>query len=353
MNLAVVGHVEWVEFVRVARVPLPGEIVHAVETWEEAAGGGAIAAVQLAKLNGSAHLFTSLGDDELGRRSRSELEERGVTLHAAAAAVPQRRAFTYVDERGERTITVLGPKLLPSGDDGSLPWEELARCDAVFFVSGDVAALRAARRSRSELEERGVTLHVAAAAVPQRRAFTYVDDRGERTITVLGPKLLPSGDDGSLPWEELARCDAVFFVSGDVAALRAARRSRVLVATARELATLKRGGEEIDVLVGSGEDPGERFEPGELEPPPRTVVTTSGALGGWVRPGGPFRAAPLPGPVEDAYGCGDCFAAGLTYALAAGGSMEDAVEAGARCGAAVLTGRGAYAGQLGGGDFTL
>jgi len=275
VNLAVVGHVEWVEFVRVARVPLPGEIVHAVETWEEAAGGGAIAAVQLAKLNGSAHLFTSLGDDELGRRSRSELEERGVTLHAAAAAVPQRRAFTYVDERGERTITVLGPKLLPSGDDGSLPWEELARCDAVFFVSGDVAALRAARRSR------------------------------------------------------------------------------VLVATARELATLKRGGEEIDVLVGSGEDPGERFEPGELEPPPRTVVTTSGALGGWVRPGGPFRAAPLPGPVEDAYGYGDCFAAGLTYALAAGGSMEDAVEAGARCGAAVLTGRGAYAGQLGGGDFTL
>jgi len=96
-----------------------------------------------------------------------------------------------------------------------------------------------------------------------------------------------------------------------------------------------------------------RFEQVELEPPPRTVVTTSGALGGWVRPGGPFRAASLPGPVEDAYGCGDCFAAGLTYALAAGGSMEDAVEAGARCGAAVLTGRGAYAGQLRGGDFTL
>jgi len=275
VNLAVVGHVEWVEFVRVAKVPLAGEIVHAVETWEEAAGGGAIAAAQLAKLNGSAHLFTSLGDDELGRRSRSELEERGVTLH------------------------------------------------------------------------------VAAAAVPQRRAFTYVDDRGERTITVLGPKLLPSGDDGSLPWEELARCEAVYFVSGDVAALRAARRSRVLVATARELATLKRAEEQIDVLVGSGEDPGERFEPGELEPPPRTVVTTSGGLGGWVRPGGPFRAAPLPAPIEDAYGCGDCFAAGLTYALAGGRSMEDAVQAGARCGAAVLTGRGAYTAQLGGGDFTL
>lgn len=97
MNLAVVGHVEWVEFVRVEHVPEPGDIVHGLETWDEAAGGGAVAAVQLAKLNGSAHLFTSLGDDELGRRSRDELEARGVTVHAAAAGEPQRRAFTYVD----------------------------------------------------------------------------------------------------------------------------------------------------------------------------------------------------------------------------------------------------------------
>jgi ribokinase len=268
VNLAVVGHVEWVEFVRVEWVPLQGEIVHALETWEEAAGGGAVAAVQLANLNGSVHLFTKLGNDELGRRAREELESRGVTVHAAAAAEPQRRAFTYVDEEGERTITVLGDKLLPSGEDGSLPWELLVRCDAVYFVSGDIAALRNARHAR------------------------------------------------------------------------------VLVATARELETLRRGGEELDVLVGSAGDPGERYEQGELRPPPRYVVTTSGALGGWVQPGGPFRAAALPGPIADAYGCGDCFAAGLTFALAEEREMDDAVAFGAQCGAAVLTGRGAYAGQL-------
>src|SRR3954449_3587257 len=268
MKLAVVGHVEWVEFARVEHVPAPGDIVHALETWEEAAGGGAVAAVQLANLNGSVELFTSLGNDELGRRARAELESRGVTVRAAAPSEPQRRAFTYVDGDGERTITVLGRKLVPSGDDGSLPWEHLARCDAVFFVGGDVAALRAARRSR------------------------------------------------------------------------------VLVATARELATLRRAEQELDVLVGSGEDAGERFEPGDLDPPPKVVVTTSGPLGGWLRPGGPFRAAPIPGPVEDAYGCGDCFAAGLTYGLAQKRSLEDAVALGARCGASVLTGRGAYAGQL-------
>jgi ribokinase len=275
VNVAVVGHVEWVEFVRVDELPRPGEIAHSHERWEEAAGGGAVAAVQLANLNGSAHLFTALGDDELGRRSRAELEQRGVTVHSATPGEPQRRAFTHVDGGGERTITVIGQKLLPSGENAELPWELLARCDAAFFVSGDVAALRAARHAR------------------------------------------------------------------------------VLVATARELPTLQRGGEQLDVLVGSAREPGEHVEPGALEPAPRYVVTTSGGLGGWVNPGGPFNAAPLPGPVSDSYGCGDCFAAGLTYALGAGRSMDEAVALGARCGAAVLTGRGAYEAQLAAGASSL
>ena len=272
MRVAVVGHVEWVEFARVEHVPEPGEIVSVLETWEEAAGGGAVAAVQLANLAGSCLLFTALADDELGRRSREEIEARGVTVHATGARGSQRRALTHVDADGERTITVLGDKLLPSGEDGLLPWEELGRCDAVYFVSGDLAALRAARRSA------------------------------------------------------------------------------VLVATARELATLRRAGEQVDVLVGSGEDAAERFEAGELEPAPPIVVTTAGGLGGWIRPGGPFRAAPLPGPVSDAYGCGDCFAAGLTYGLALGKAVDEAVALGAQCGAAVLTGRGAYGHQLSAGD---
>src|ERR671937_2841677 len=110
-RLGVVGHVEWVEFVRVDSVPRAGEIVHASETWEEAAGGGAVAAVQLAGLAGSCTLFTSLGDDELGRRARAQLTEQGVTVRAMVDASPQRRAFCFVDESGERTITVLDEKL--------------------------------------------------------------------------------------------------------------------------------------------------------------------------------------------------------------------------------------------------
>jgi ribokinase len=273
MHVAVIGHVEWVEFVRVPSVPRPGEIVHAVETWEEAAGGGAVAAVQLARLAGGCTLFTSLGADELGRRARAQLAEQGVTVRAMADPSPQRRAVCFVDEAGERTITVLGEKLVPSGGDSRLPWHELERTDGVFFVSGDAEAVHAARRAR------------------------------------------------------------------------------ILVATSRELRTLRAAAVELDALVGSGEDEGEVYRAGDLNPPPGTVVTTSGPLGGWVQPGGPFRPAALPGPVVDSYGCGDSFAAGLTFALARGDSIDDAIAVAARCGATVLTGRGPYGAQLAAADL--
>ncbi|MDP8967707.1 MAG: PfkB family carbohydrate kinase, partial [Actinomycetota bacterium] len=69
----------------------------------------------------------------------------------------------------------------------------------------------------------------------------------------------------------------------------------------------------------------------------------------WVPTGrrsGRWTATPLPGRPVDAYGCGDSFAAGLTYGLADGMALDEAIELGARCGAACLTGRGPYEGQL-------
>jgi ribokinase len=202
------------------------------------------------------------------------------------------------------------------------------------------------RRSRAELGRLGVEVRAIPEAEPTRRAFTFVDETGERTITVLGEKLRPRGGDSRLPWRELARLDAVYFVSGDAEALHHARLARVLVATTRELPTLREAGVQLDALVGSGEDEGELYHPGGLDPPPHVVVTTAGGLGGWVQPGGPFRPAPVPGTVVDTYGAGDCFAAGLTFALARGDAVEDAVALAARCGAAVMTGRGPYQAQL-------
>jgi len=195
-------------------------------------------------------------------------------------------------------------------------------------------------RARAELEGRGVVVQAGMDERPQRWAFTHVDEAGERTITTVGPKLTPRGHDDRLPWHELGEMDAVFFVAGDVDALVQARRSRVLTATPRELDVLRRSGVELDALVGSGEDRAEQYRAGDLDPEPRLVVTTSGSLGGWARPGGPFSAAVPPGEVVDTYGAGDSFAAGLTYALGAGLPSDEAVSFAARCGAGALTGRG-------------
>ena len=102
MKAAVVGHVEWIEFARVERLPTAGEIAHAEEFWEEAAGGGGVASVQLAKLADQALLYTALGDDELGHLAKEHLEAQGVQMHADFRDLPQRRGFTFIDSDGER-----------------------------------------------------------------------------------------------------------------------------------------------------------------------------------------------------------------------------------------------------------
>jgi ribokinase len=263
VRVAVVGHVEWIEFLRVESVPRPGEIVGARESWQEPAGGGGVAAVELARLAGDAALYCRLGGDELGGKARVMLEAAGVRVHS------------------------------PAGEE------------------------------------------------PQRRGFCYVDDVGERTITVIGEKPRPSGGDGLLPWEELEQADGVFFTAGDAEAVRQARRARVLVATARELPTLHAAGVELDALVASGDDEAERYQAGDLDPAPKLVVSTAGSLGGWAQPGGPYKAAPPPGAYEDTYGAGDCFAAGLTYALAKGMDVQEALVFASERGALALTRRGA------------
>jgi sugar/nucleoside kinase (ribokinase family) len=69
------------------------------DRWEAAAGGGAVIAVQLARLAGGATFFTAFGDDELGHRASTELSAKGLDVRAtfrrghrsrSAAAAPVR-----------------------------------------------------------------------------------------------------------------------------------------------------------------------------------------------------------------------------------------------------------------------
>ena len=272
MRTAVIGHVEWVECAVVERVPQPGEIAHARETFEVPGGGGSIAAVQMALLTGDCTFYTALGDDELGRRAIDELTAKGVRVEAAIRP-------------GKST----------------------------------------------------------------RRGFAFLDDGGERTITVMGERLGPAAaTDHELPWAELAEVDAVYFVAGDAEALRAARAAKALVATARISDLLREARVQLDAVVGSSVDVAERYQP--FEPAPRYVAITDGARGGEWSGGegrtGRWQAAELSGPVVDAYGAGDSFAAGLAVGLGRGDDVDAALQLAARCGATCMTGRGPYGRQL-------
>jgi ribokinase len=270
-RVASVGHVEWVQYAHVPHVPRAGEVVHATDPFEEPAGGGAVVAVQLARLAGASLLITALGRDEPARRSLERLAQLGV---------------------------------------------------------------RVAHPARDQ---------------PTRRAVTLVDDERERTITTLGERLQPLGGERELPWGELAGVDGVYFTAGDLEALRAARGARVLVANPRARDALGHG-VAIDALVLSAGDPVEREAAAPIEGDAELVVWTEGARGGSYRTrsgtSGRWAPVPAPGPPVDSYGCGDSFAAGVTYGLAAGLGVPDALALGARCGAVCLTGRGPYERQL-------
>jgi ribokinase len=206
-------------------------------------------------------------------------------------------------------------------------------CD--FFTSlGDDELGHAAK---DHLERLGIELNVEWVGTPgTRRAWVHVDSDGERTITVLGDKFLPG------PRAAFDAYDLVFFVSGTVEALRAARSAPFLAATLRELPTLRCADVPLDLLVGSAADPGEQHD-GSLAA--RCTVLTEGEAGGTAN-GAQFAAAPLPAAVVDSYGAGDSFGAALAFALARGDDLSAALGLGARAGAAVLTGRGPYAAQL-------
>ena len=245
---------------------------------------------------------------------------------ARVPAVPAPGAIVHADELWEEP-----------GGGGPVVASQLAKlaggCD-FFTALGDDELGHALVCS---LQGQGMDVHVQwTASSSTRRAWVHVDRDGERTITVLGDKLLPDAP------AAIETYDLVFFVSGTVEALKAARGARFLAATLRELPTLRAAGIPLDLLVGSAADPGERYE-GSLEA--RTVVLTESGAGGTAN-GERYAATELPGPVSDTYGAGDSFGAALAFALARGDELSRALELAARSGAAVLMGRGPYAAQL-------
>ncbi len=265
-RIAVVGHVEWVLFGSAPAVPGAGEILHLADPFEEAAGGGAVAATILAR-NGADVLFlTALAEDAEGDEARRRLAAEGIDVRAGSRPGRQARAVTILDADGDRTIIVSQPNAYPHAGD-------------------------------------------------------------------------------QLGWDDLADCAACYATCGEPSAIRAARAAGVLVCSARQLDALVDSGVRADVVIGSLTDRGEQIDFRILGRHTAAIVLTDGDRGGrWMSgdDSGLWSAAPLPGAWMDAYGAGDCFAAGLAHGLGSGLSLGEAVDAAAAWGAAAVCRRGPY-----------
>jgi ribokinase len=198
------------------------------------------------------------------------------------------------------------------------------------------------RAAAAQLERRGVRTHIAWRDEPTRRAVTLLDGDGERTIITIGERLQPLAAD-ALEWDRLRGADGVYVTAGDPGAMEHARQARALVVSPRARSALGHDGPTIDALVYSSRDPREREWARRVEHRVRLQVATDGAHGGsWSGESqGRWAPVPPPGKPHDAYGCGDSFAAGFTFALAAWSSIEDAAALGAEWGARCLTRAGA------------
>ncbi len=264
IRVAVIGHVEWVTHTR-GMPPGRGLIADVTDPLVEAAGGGGVAAAAAARLGARCTLITAFGDDHAAVSARATLMAHGVDVRGAHRTGAQTPVLTITEPDGERTITVVGPRLQP------------ARAD-------------------------------------------------------------------DLGWADLAHVEAVYYTGEDPGTLAAGRAAPVLVVTGRRVGDLLAAGVRADVIVASAHDPDEDL--GVLPVPlrPHAVILTDGARGGVILRQGaePLRYPPAaaPGSVIDTYGCGDSFAAGLTVGLGQGLPIEAAVAMGARAGAACATWRG-------------
>jgi ribokinase len=263
MRVAVVGHVEWIDFVPVERFPVQGEVIPAQGAFSRAGGAGGVVAKVLSALGAEVDFYTALGRDPHGESANAELAEWGVKTQVAWRDEPTRRAV-------------------------------------VLLVGG-----------------------------------------GERTIVTIGSRLHPDGDD-DLDWPRLEHADGAYFTAGDAEALARARAARVLTATPRGRGALDTDGPKLDALIFSELDEDESAWAERLEQRTRLLVATKGDEGGrwWGESSGTWEACAPPGPVLDAYGAGDSFAAGFTYALAAGKPVSEAAKLGSECGARALTHQG-------------
>jgi len=278
---------------RAARLPRPGETVHG-ESYAVMLGGKgsnqAAAAGRLAAGSGvQVALAGRIGQDGFGGQARQELERFGVDLSPLRedAANPTGIALIGIDGSGENCITVVGGANMAVDETDVLHAEQWLSRAKVLLLQLEIpqpAVLAAARRARN------------AGA-----------------IVVLDPA--PAPENGLLEalWQEI---DVLTPNESETFQLTGIRAETVEDAARAADILLAKGAKAALVKMGS-----------------RGVFWHDGTRSGY---SAPFQVRPV-----DTVAAGDCFNAGLAFALAQGHTLEQAVRIASACGALATTHHGA------------
>jgi ribokinase len=235
-----------------------------------------------------------------------------------------------------------------AGGGGGIAFFQFTQSDAELHLFTAIGIDEAAVFVYDAVASTRATVHAALRTTTHTRDVVVVTPDGERTIVVVGEPLHVKRDD-RLSWDILATCDAVYFTGQDPDSLAEARGAKLLAVTARRAQALAASGVTADIVIGSANDPREASKLSDYAHPPRALVMTEGAAGGYVETASGttrFAAAPAPSPIAGPYGAGDTFAAALTWYVARGLPIDAACARAAVHAAAVLTGINPLAHQL-------
>jgi sugar/nucleoside kinase (ribokinase family) len=264
-NVVVFGTAVADVVLRVAALPRPGDQIRAEPIGWRLGGGSANIACGLAAAGHEVELIGPVGTDSMADELLAELERRGVhTRGCIRMSGPSARALILLDEKGERTILILGGE----------PWPEPLPLRDVPPASG-----------------------VACVYVESYGLFpTTIADRFPEALLVATP---PAPGHSTWPADVIVGSERQYQANGLMAPYQSARA----VAPARL----------------------------------KLVVVTRGARGADAYgPHGCYHVAGGTARQVDATGAGDAFAAGLIAALLAGHGIRDAMQRGAAQGAAAV-----------------
>ncbi|MBS1018081.1 ribokinase [Gluconobacter cerinus] len=278
---------------RAVRLPLPGETVHGESYAVMLGGKGSNQAAAAGRLASGSEVQVALagriGQDGFGAQARQELERFGVDLSPLRedASHATGIALIGIDGSGENCITVVG--------GANMAVDET-----------DVAAA-------SDWIERATVL-LLQLEVPQQAVLAAARKaRIKGAIVVLDPA--PAPENGLLDalWQEI---DIITPNESETFQLTGIRPETVEEAARAADLLLAKGVKSVLVKMGS-----------------RGVFWHDGTRSGH---SAPFHIEPI-----DTVAAGDCFNAGLAFALAQGKPLSEAVRVASACGALATTRHGA------------